>query len=302
MSSELNSLLTEQQNPDTVHIDEMDTGGILRAINNEDKKVAMAVEKALPQIAKVCDAVYKAILSGGRLIYLGAGTSGRLGVLDASECPPTFGVDQSLVQGIIAGGVRALYEAKEGAEDKPELAVADLKAIKLGPNDFLLGLAASGRTPYVAGGLEYARSIGAQTGSICCVENGLISQYATFPIEVLTGPETVTGSTRMKAGTAQKMVLNMISTTAMIKIGKIYRNLMVDVKPTNAKLVERAITIIQESTGVCYERAKSLLALADNQVKIAVLMGLTGSDVEQCNGLLRRSGENISKAIKSLKE
>ncbi len=302
MPSELNSLLTEQKNPDTTHIDEMDTGAILKAINNEDKKVALAVEKALPWIEKAVEAVYQALKSGGRLIYLGAGTSGRLGVLDASECPPTFGVDRSLVQGLIAGGTSALYEAKEGAEDRPELAVADLKAINLTDRDFLFGLAASGRTPYVVGGLEYAKAIGATTGSICCVGDGLISRHASFPIEVLTGPEAVTGSTRLKAGTAQKMVLNMITTTVMIKLGKIYRNLMVDVKPTNEKLVKRAITIVQESTGVDREGAAALLVRADNQVKIAILMALTGCEADECYELLERSGENISKAIKSVKE
>lgn len=232
----LNNLDTEQSNPDSLHIDEMSTIDVLTTINNEDQKVAFAVKDVLPQISDAVDCIYQQMSQGGRLIYIGAGTSGRLGVLDASECPPTYGVDPCLVQGLIAGGNIALTTAIEGAEDSQELAVEDLKNIHLTDKDVVCGIAASGRTPYVIGGLHYARTLGCQTVSICCVHNGEISKYSHYPIEVITGAEVVTGSTRMKAGTAQKLVLNMLSTSVMIKRGKVYKNLMVDVQPTNENL------------------------------------------------------------------
>lgn len=243
----LNQLDTEQSNPDSLHIDEMSTIDILTTINNEDQKVALAVKEVLPKISIAVDCIYYQMCKGGRLIYIGAGTSGRLGILDASECPPTYGVDPRLVQGLIAGGKEALTAAIEGAEDSQDFAVEDLKNIHLTDKDVVCGIAASGRTPYVIGGLEYARTLGCQTVSICCVHNGEISKYSHYPIEVITGPEVIAGSTRMKAGTAQKLVLNMISTSVMIKRGKVYKNLMVDLQPTNEKLKTRAINIVSQS-------------------------------------------------------
>ena len=217
----LNALDTEQVNQDTLHIDEMDTIDILKTINNEDQKVALAVKEVLPAIAKAVDCIYEKMCIGGRLIYIGAGTSGRLGILDASECPPTYGVEPTLVQGLIAGGKEALTNAIEGAEDSQESAIQDLQAIELNENDVVCGIAASGRTPYVIGGLKYAREKGCSTVSICCVHHGQISLYADYPIEVVVGPEVVTGSTRMKSGTAQKLILNMLTTSVMIKKGKV---------------------------------------------------------------------------------
>ena len=274
----LNNLDTEQSNPDSLHIDEMSTIDILTTINNEDQKVAFAVKDVLPQISDAVDCIYQQMNQGGRLIYIGAGTSGRLGVLDASECPPTYGIDPRLVQGLIAGGNIALTTAIEGAEDSQELAVEDLKNIHLTDKDVVCGIAASGRTPYVIGGLQYARTLGCQTVSICCVHNGKISKYSHYPIEVITGAEVVTGSTRMKAGTAQKLVLNMLSTSVMIKRGKVYKNLMVDVQPTNEKLKIRAVNIVSQSLDCSEEESIALLTKCHHNVKIAILSGLTGKD------------------------
>lgn len=298
MNKDLNLLMTEQQNANTLHIDEMTTDDILKVINQEDQKVALAVEKELAAISRAVDAIYEKVSCGGRLIYIGAGTSGRLGVLDASECPPTYGVSPHLVQGIIAGGKTALQNAVEGAEDSEELAINDLKFIELNEHDVVCGLAASGRTPYVIAGLQYAQSINATTLSICCVDNGVISQYADFPIEVKVGPEVITGSTRMKAGTAQKIVLNMLSTTLMIKLGKVYGNLMVDVQPTNAKLKERAIGIVQRCTGVSKVEAQRLLESNHYDVKCAVLSQKTDLDYQKSHDLLLKYQNNIAKALK----
>lgn len=236
---------------------------------------------------------------GGRLIYIGAGTSGRLGVLDASECPPTYGVDPSLVQGLIAGGKKALVSAIEDAEDSIDFAVNDLKNIQLNSQDVVCGIAASGRTPYVIGGLDYAREIGCQTISICCVTDGEISQHANYPIEVIVGPEVITGSTRMKAGTAQKLVLNMLSTSVMVKLGKVYGNLMVDVQPTNEKLKIRAISIVHQSIDVSEEIAKELLEECQYNVKLAILKGLTGKNKQECLDALEANKGNISQTVKS---
>lgn len=295
----LNQLDTEQSNQSSLHIDEMSTIDILKTINNEDKKVAFTVEEVLPQISQAVDCIYEKMCLGGRLIYIGAGTSGRLGVLDASECPPTYGVDPHLVQGLIAGGSRALTTAVEGAEDSMSLAEEDLKRIHLTKQDVVCGIAASGRTPYVIGGLQYARKIGSQTVSICCVHNGKISQYSQYPIEVIVGPEVITGSTRMKAGTAQKLVLNMLSTSVMIKKGKVYKNLMVDVQPTNKKLKTRAIHIVSESTGCSEEESIKLLKQCHYNVKIAILVGLTGQTETECEQALERNNGNISQTVKS---
>lgn len=295
----LNQLDTEQSNPNSLHIDEMSTMDILTTINNEDQKVAFAVKEAIPQISIAVDCIYDQMCKGGRLIYIGAGTSGRLGVLDASECPPTYGIDPSLIQGLIAGGNEALTTAIEGAEDSQEQAIEDLKNIHLTDRDVVCGIAASGRTPYVICALQYAHTIGSETVSICCVHNGEISQYVHYPIEVITGAEVVTGSTRMKAGTAQKLVLNMISTSVMIKRGKVYKNLMVDVQPTNEKLKIRAVNIVSQSLDCSEEEAKTLLTKCHYNVKIAILSGLTGKDEKECEEALLKNNGNINKTVKN---
>lgn len=302
MSINLDMLETEQVNPNSQNIDVMDTIGILRVINKEDQAVALAVEKVLPSVAKLVDRIHVRMMKGGRVIYIGAGTSGRLGVLDASECPPTYGVDPSLIQGLIAGGFPALLKAQEGAEDDMELAKSDLQKAGLTANDTVVGLAASGRTPYVIGGLDYANSIGALTGAISCVHNARISEHAAIKIEAIVGPEVITGSTRMKAGTAQKMILNMISTSLMIKYGKVYKNLMVDVQPTNEKLVERAKHIIMSSSKCSYEEASQYLEQSGCNVKIAICMAITHLPKENCDIILKNAKGNISKAIRSLKQ
>ena len=269
----LATIETEVRNVDTMDIDHVSALEIVEKINREDHKIADAVALAKNQIAEIIENASSRLKEGGRIIYIGAGTSGRLGVLDASECPPTYGVSADLVMGLIAGGEDAMFKAKEGAEDDPDLAVEDLKKITLCSKDTVIGLAASGRTPYVIGGLDYACSIGAYTASVSCVSNAVISGHAQTAVEVITGPEAVTGSTRMKAGTAQKMVCNMISTGCMIRYGKVYENLMVDVQPTNEKLVERAGRIISQATGCDIEKAHQLLEESGRDVKIAIIMG-----------------------------
>lgn len=300
MKINLTRLDTEKINDNSKNIDKLSTIDMLKVINEEDKKVAIAVEKVLPNIALIVDETYKRIKNGGRLIYIGAGTSGRLGVLDASECPPTYGVDFELVQGIMAGGQSAIFKAKEGAEDSKELAVDDLKGINLNENDIVIGLAASGRTPYVIGGLEYANEIGAGTGSICCVQNAEISKVAKLPVEVIVGAEVVTGSTRMKSGTAQKLILNMISTGTMIKLGKVYGNLMIDVRPTNEKLVERSKNIIINCTGVSREVATDIFEKSGRDVRVAIFMALTNLNREESIKLLEENENNISKSLEKI--
>ncbi|MBR1581258.1 MAG: N-acetylmuramic acid 6-phosphate etherase [Selenomonadaceae bacterium] len=267
---DLSRLTTEQQNPATARIDQMDTLSILNLINDEDKKAALAVELVLPDIAQAVDLITAKISDGGRLFYIGAGTSGRLGVLDASECPPTFGVSPHLVQGIIAGGVRALVNSLEGAEDNRERAISDLNERNFSSTDVLVGIAASGRTPYVLSGLEYARSMGAATIAISCVEESEAAALADIALTPVTGAEVITGSTRMKAGTATKMVLNMLTTATMIKLGKVYGNLMVDLHATNDKLRDRARRIIMTATGVESDRALKALDAADGYAKHAI--------------------------------
>lgn len=300
MEIDLKKLDTEQVNENTKSIDSLSTIDMITTINNEDKKVALAVENVIPNIASVVDETYDRLKRGGRLIYIGAGTSGRLGVLDASECPPTYGVDFELVKGIMAGGKDAMFKAKEGAEDSKELAVEDLKDINLTEKDMVIGLAASGRTPYVIGGLEYAKKIKAGTGSISCVNNSEISKIADFPVEVIVGPEVVTGSTRMKSGTAQKMVLNMISTGVMIKLGKVYGNLMIDVKATNEKLVERAKGIIMKCTGCTREVAEEHMNITGDDVRLSIFMILSDLDKEQSIEFLSKNDNNIRKALESI--
>lgn len=294
-------MLTEQQNPNTHNIDALTTPEILRVINHEDKTVADAVEKALPDVARAVDMIVGRLREGGRLIYIGAGTSGRLGVLDAVECVPTFSVPPEMVQGLIAGGERAIVRSVEGAEDKPELAQADLQAVNLSNRDVVVGIAASGRTPYVIGGLNYARQIGAKTVGIACNVPAPVLDAADIAIGLEVGPEVITGSTRMKAGTAQKMVLNMLSTATMVQLGKVYGNLMVDVQVTNDKLAQRASRIVQQVAQVDESTAQALLKQAHNQVKVAIVMHLKQVDydtarrlLDEHRGFLRRVIGNLS--------
>jgi len=298
----LENLTTEMRNPDTLDIDKVSTIEMLRKMNNEDKKVAEAVELEIENIARAVDEISERITRGGRIIYIGAGTSGRLGILDASECPPTYGVSENLVQGIIAGGKEAIFRAKEGAEDSLDLAVIDLKERDLNKNDTVIGLAASGRTPYVIGGLNYANEIGALTISITCNYKSEVSKSAKIAISPVVGPEVVTGSTRLKAGTAQKLVLNMISTGVMIKQGKVYENLMVDVKTSNEKLVERAKKIVCEATGVKREKAEYILKETNNNVKLAIFTILSNLNVEEAKNILDLNKGYIANALEYIKK
>lgn len=288
---DLKNLTTEKQNPNSLNIDELSTLDMLKVINNEDKQVALAVEKILPDIQEAVDIIAEKLKVGGRLFYIGAGTSGRLGILDAVECPPTFGVDFELVQGIIAGGNTAIFKAVEGAEDNFSLAENDLRERNFSNKDVLVGIAASGRTPYVIGGLKYAMTIGAATIALGCSANPKIAEFADILLNPITGAEVVTGSTRMKAGTAQKMVLNMLSTGAMIKLGKVYGNLMVDVKTSNEKLSERAINIVMTATERSREECEEALKQAEGHAKLAIFMLLIDLPVEKCKNILK---DNIS--------
>ncbi|MBF2671817.1 N-acetylmuramic acid 6-phosphate etherase [Listeria seeligeri] len=276
----LENLATEERNKKTIDLDTLSPKEILAVMNEEDATVPTAIKNVLPQIELIVSGVISSFQTGGRLIYLGAGTSGRLGVLDAAECVPTFGVAKEQVVGLIAGGEKAFVAAIEGAEDSKTLGENDLKQIKLSANDFVIGIAASGRTPYVIGALDYAKSVGAKTGAISCNANAEISAHADIAVEIVTGAEILTGSTRLKAGTAQKLVLNMISTASMVGIGKVYKNLMVDVLPTNKKLEERSKRIIMEATEVDYETASKFYELAEKHVKVAIVMILTNSTKE----------------------
>lgn len=297
---DLEKLTTESRNQNTIDIDKVSTLEMVRKINNEDKKVAEAVEAELPKIAEAIDGIVKGMHKGGRLIYIGAGTSGRLGVLDASECPPTYGVSEELVQGIIAGGKEAIFRAKEGAEDSKELAVEDLKFKNLNENDTVVGLAASGRTPYVIGGLNYANEIGALTVAVTCNADSEVSKAAKISIAPVVGPEVVTGSTRLKSGTAQKLVLNMLSTGVMIKLGKVYGNLMVDVRATNAKLVERAKKIVCEATGVQREEAEKILEETNFDVKLSIFMLLSKLNKDEAKTILENNNGYIAEALKNV--
>ncbi|WP_125579264.1 N-acetylmuramic acid 6-phosphate etherase [Lacticaseibacillus suibinensis] len=294
---------TEMRNPNTSKIDQLSTENVLKLINEEDQKVAPAL--AAPQIIQpltgLVDSVVAAFQAGGRLFYVGAGTSGRLGILDASECVPTFGVSPSLVQGLIAGGSTAITHAVEGAEDSTTLGAEDLKAHGLTNKDVVIGLAASGRTPYVISGLKFAQATGCVTGAISCNSDALISQYANYPIEAIVGPEILTGSTRMKAGTAQKLLLNMISTTAMIKIGKTYSNLMVDLQPTNSKLVDRAQRIIAEATGVSKPEAHHYYLASHRRPKVAILMILAQIDENAAEARLADAHGRIADSLNQIK-
>ncbi|ERN53848.1 N-acetylmuramic acid 6-phosphate etherase [Alkalihalophilus marmarensis] len=293
----LDNLSTEGRNDKTMRMDEMSSQEILTVMNAEDAEVPLAVKKAIPDVAKLVEQTIRSLKNGGRLIYAGAGTSGRLGVLDAVECPPTFGTDPSMVVGLIAGGEKAFTKAVEGAEDSLELGGADLVEIKLTEKDVVVGIAASGRTPYVIGALQYAKEIGAVTGSIACNQDSEISKWADCSIEVVTGSEVLTGSTRLKAGTAQKLVLNMISTATMIGLGKAYNNLMVDVQPTNEKLVARAIQIIVQATGVNELTAENAFQKAEQQVKPAIVMILADVSYEEAKKRLEKAQGFVKEAI-----
>ncbi|SDR81133.1 N-acetylmuramic acid 6-phosphate etherase [Friedmanniella luteola] len=293
----LAALGTETANPRTADLDAMGTLEVLQVINAEDQTVAGAVQRVLPAVARAVDLVVAARQRGGRLVYVGAGTSGRLGLLDAVECPPTFGTAPQEVVGVLAGGDGAFAVAVEGAEDDPDLAVADLEALGIGPADVVVGLAASGRTPYVVAALHHAGQVGAATVSVACNPGSPISALADVAIEVDTGPEVITGSTRLKAGTAQKMVCNMLSTAAMVRTGKVYRNLMVDVRPTNAKLVDRARRIVATAATVDEERADAALRAADGHAKTAVVMLLAGCGADEARARLARHGGRVREAV-----
>ena len=294
---DLSKLTTEMRNPNTMNLDEMTPLEIATAMNREDAHVIEGIHEVLPSIAQAITWATEGIKSGGRLIYMGAGTSGRLGVLDAAECPPTFGVSPDLVVGLIAGGEAAFTHAIEGAEDSPTLGVEDLKRIGLTANDVVVGLAASGRTPYVAYALDYAREVGSKTVAIACNKNSVIGQHAELAIEPVCGPEALTGSTRLKAGTAQKLVLNMISTGTMVGLGKVYQNLMVDVQPTNDKLVTRAQNICMAATECTREEAIEALAAADGHVKCAIVMLLNGQTAEEAHTALEAAGGRVRGAL-----
>lgn len=295
---DLGKLTTEKRNPQTMNLDKMSVQGMLELMNEEDAKVAGAIKLALPEIEKAVVTITESLKSGGRLIYMGAGTSGRLGVLDAAECVPTFGVSPDLVVGLIAGGERAMTKAVEGAEDSQELGGEDLENLKLTAADTVVGIAASGRTPYVIGGLLYAKKIGAATVTIACNLDSEISKYSHIAIEVDAGPEVLTGSTRLKAGTSQKLILNMLSTCSMVGVGKVYQNLMVDVQPTNEKLEERSKRIIMEATECSYEEAAQTFEVAGKQVKLAIVMLLTGMDKEKAQAKLEQTQGFIHQAVK----
>lgn len=280
---------TEDRNPRSYDLDIKSTREILEIINQEDQTIAKKVYESMDQIEPLVEKVIETFTNGGRLFYLGAGTSGRLGVLDASETVPTFSVDPKMVTGLIAGGDDALRNPIENAEDSTKAAKKDLQKENLTENDFVIGIAASGRTPYSIVAVEYAKEIGASTGSIACNKNAKISSYVDFPIEIETGAEVLSGSTRMKAGTATKLVLNMITTTAMIKIGKVYDNLMVDVRPTNEKLVDRATKIISEISGCDYDKSNKLLKKANNNVKAAIIMAIKDVDYENASLILEKN-------------
>ena len=299
---ELSKIATEQRNENTRHIDELSTIDMMKLINEEDKKVALAVEKEIKQIADAVDLIAEKLGKGGRLIYMGCGTSGRLGILDAAECPPTYSADPEQVIGLIAGGIGAIFKAVEGAEDSKELGEEDLKKIHACEKDVVVGLAASGRTPYVIGGMEYAKSIGIKVVGVTCCKGSVIDELADISIAPMPGPEVVTGSTRMKSGTCQKLVLNMLSTGAMIKLGKVYGNLMVDVKPSNEKLINRCISIVKSATDVSSEEAKAALEQCDYHPKTAIVMILCQISAKEAKAALEKANGLVAKAISGNKK
>ena len=293
----LSTLITEQRNPNSMHVDSLSALEIVQLMNEEDKQVPLAIEKCLPLIAQAVERIVAAFQQGGRLVYIGAGTSGRLGVLDASECPPTFGVSPEMVKGIIAGGERALRHPIEGAEDSKAQAVVDLQTIQFSSKDVLVGIAASGRTPYVIGALEYAKSLGSVTVSIASNPNSAMANIVDIAIDTVVGPEVLTGSSRLKSGTAQKLVLNMLTTASMILMGKCYQNLMVDVQASNEKLKARAIRIVMQATDCDKALAEETLKQADQNAKLAIMMILSGLDRAQAEALLEKHQGKLQLAL-----
>ena len=294
----LSTLITEQRNPNSMNVDSLSALEIVQLMNDEDKQVPLAIEKCLPQIAQAVECIVAAFQQGGRLVYIGAGTSGRLGVLDASECPPTFGVSPEMVKGIIAGGERALRHPIEGAEDSKAQSVIDLQTIQFSSKDVLVGIAASGRTPYVIGALEYAKSLGSVTVSIASNPNSAMANIVDIAIDTVVGPEVLTGSSRLKSGTAQKLVLNMLTTASMILMGKCYQNLMVDVQASNEKLKARAIRIVMQATDCDKALAEETLKQADQNAKLAIMMILSGLDRAQAEALLEKHQGKLQFALK----
>ena len=294
----LSTLITEQRNPNSMNVDSLSALEIMQLMNEEDKQVPLAIEKCLPQIAQAVECIVAAFQQGGRLVYIGAGTSGRLGVLDASECPPTFGVSPEMVKGIIAGGERALRHPIEGAEDSKAQAVVDLQTIQFSSKDVLVGIAASGRTPYVIGALEYAKSLGSVTVSIASNPNSAMANIVDIAIDTVVGPEVLTGSSRLKSGTAQKLVLNMLTTASMILMGKCYQNLMVDVQASNEKLKARAIRIVMQATDCDKALAEETLKQADQNAKLAIMMILSGLDRSQAEALLEKHQGKLQLTLK----
>ena len=299
LMSELQGLVSEDRNPRSMGIDLMPTREILDLINSEDRLVPDAVSQVLPQVAEAVEAIVTAFNAGGRLIYIGAGTSGRLGVLDASECPPTFGVPHDMVVGIIAGGPGALLRATEGAEDRAEIGEADLRAVNLESRDVVVGIAVSGRTPYVIGALNYAKSLGSVAVALTCNPSSAIARMADISIAPVVGPEVLTGSTRLKSGSAQKLVLNMLTTASMIRIGKSYQNLMVDLHASNEKLLARAVRIVMQATECSMEDAEAALERTGNDVKLAILVTLTGQSVESARTAMSGAGGFLRRALDS---
>ncbi len=297
--NELNSILSESRNSNTLDIDLLSSEAILQKINDEDHKVAQAIKPALANIGKAVDCIVDAFQQQGRLIYIGAGTSGRLGILDAVECMPTFSVPENMVVGIIAGGEKAIKRAVEGAEDNQQAAIDDLTAHNLTNKDVVVGIAASGRTPYVISALKFANQVGAKTVSVSCNPDSAIGKEADIEICAAVGPEILTGSTRMKSGTAQKLILNMLSTASMIRIGKTYQNLMVDVNASNQKLYARALLIVMQATNCDEQTATEALKQANNEAKLAILMILTNSNAEQASRLLASHQGYLRQAVQS---
>lgn len=300
----LSLLTTEESNPKSTRLDEMSINEVLNTMNEEDQTIAFAVQQMIPYIGQVVEKVVRAFKNGGRLIYVGAGTSGRIGVLDAVECPPTFSTSPELVRAVLAGGEGAMFNAVEGAEDDELLGSSDLQKLDITKNDVIIGIAASGRTPYVIGALTFANTCGATTVSLASNEQSAISDYADINIEVITGPEVLTGSTRLRAATAHKMILNMISTTAMIKTGKVYKNLMVDLNASNYKLRERAKKMVCSITGVSYEQAEIVLDETAYDVKLAIVIILTNVTKEEAGKLITNADGFVLDALKlaSIKE
>ena len=297
MELNLTGMTTERRNPRTMQLDTMSELEIVTAMNDEDARVPLAIAKKLPEIAQAARWAVEAFEQGGRLFYMGAGTSGRLGVLDAAECPPTFGVDPGMVVGLIAGGEKAFIKAVEGAEDSRELGRQDLESHHLTQKDFVIGIAASGRTPYVLGGLAYAKETGCRTAAIACNPGSAIGKAADLAIEVEVGPEVLTGSTRLKSGTAQKLILNMISTASMVRTGKVYQNLMVDVMQNNEKLHTRAENIVIDATGVTRPEARSAIDAAGGSVKVAITMLLADCSADEARSRLEKAGGHVRAAI-----